>query len=282
MNKPSIFVGSSDEGLEVARAVQVQLSDIGEVELWNEGVFRLSAGTLESHLQALNRFDFSVLVLTPDDITMSRGIRQNSSRDNVLIEIGLFIGSLGRERTFMLYCTSDNIKIPSDLAGITFATFDMPSDVSKLIPAVGPACVLIRNAIRRLGRREELGQIAQTVETQEQRLQAQGSLVAAQQEQLEHQQNIINKIVLYSMSHLIFQHLAGIHHAAEKGGEYLFQGNLDAFRRDLRFLRDHGYLHHFHVNELQDGQNLATSLRLTPNGLFYVELREEFERQQKK
>ena len=38
--------------------------------------------------------------------------------------------------------------------------------------------------------------------------------VAAQQEQLQAQQKIINELVLYSMSYLIFQHLAGIHHAS--------------------------------------------------------------------
>jgi hypothetical protein len=105
--------------------------------------------------------------------------------------------------------------------------------------------------------------------------------IAAQEEQLRAQQRIINELVLYSMSFLIFQRLSGIHRAARQGGEYLFQGDLEAFRRDLRFLRDHGYLHHFHVNELQDGQNLASSLRLTPAGTFYVEFREEFERQQR-
>lgn len=71
MIKPSIFVGSSTEGLEVARAVQVQLAD-GEVELWNEGVFTLGHSTLESLVKALNRFDFAVLVLTPDDFTVSQ------------------------------------------------------------------------------------------------------------------------------------------------------------------------------------------------------------------
>jgi hypothetical protein len=106
-------------------------------------------------------------------------------------------------------------------------------------------------------------------------------VVAAQQEQLNAQQQVINQLVLYSMSHLIFQHLAGIYHANKTGGEYLFQGNLEAFSRDLRFLRDHGYFHHFGVGELRDKQNLASSLRLTPAGNFYVELREELERQQK-
>ena len=152
MSLPSVFVGSSREGLEVARVLHA-LSDVSEVEVWDEGVFSLSAGTLESHMQALSRFDFAVLVLTPDDVTVSRGVELNSTRDNVLIELGLFIGGLGRERTFMLYCTDGNVKIPSDLAGITFATFAMPDDPGRLIASLGLACVRIRNVIRKLGKK---------------------------------------------------------------------------------------------------------------------------------
>ena len=95
MSKPSVFVGSSSEGLRVAREIQFKLADVGEVELWDEGVFALGFGALESLVQALNRFDFAVFVLTPDDLTVSRGAPQNSARDNVLIELGLFIGRLG-------------------------------------------------------------------------------------------------------------------------------------------------------------------------------------------
>lgn len=107
------------------------------------------------------------------------------------------------------------------------------------------------------------------------------AVVVAQQEQIAAQQRVINELVLYSMSFLIFQHLSGIYHGAKRGESYLFQGDLEAFRRDLRFLRDHGYFHHFHVNEVHDKQDLAATLKLTPAGVFYVELREAFEQQKK-
>jgi predicted nucleotide-binding protein len=51
MSKLSVFVGSSSQGIEDARAIQAQLSDeSAEVGLWNEAVFPLGFGTLESHL----------------------------------------------------------------------------------------------------------------------------------------------------------------------------------------------------------------------------------------
>src|SRR5580704_6848144 len=119
MNKASVFVGSSTEGLDPARAIKVQLDEDADLELWNEGVFALGQGTLESMTQALSRFDFAILVLTPDDSITVRGAEQGAARDNVLIEVGLFIGRLGRERTFLVLCKDEDFKIPSELAGIT-------------------------------------------------------------------------------------------------------------------------------------------------------------------
>jgi hypothetical protein len=37
MAKPALFIGSSSEGLEFARAVRSLLADDVEVTLWNEG-----------------------------------------------------------------------------------------------------------------------------------------------------------------------------------------------------------------------------------------------------
>jgi Predicted nucleotide-binding protein containing TIR-like domain len=170
MNKPSVFVGSSREGLEIARAVQSQLEDVGEVELWNEGVFGLSHGTLESLVQALDTFDFAVLVLTPDDLIVSHGVEHNSARDNVLIELGLFMGRLGRGRTFLLYPRDGNVKIPSDLAGVTLATFSKPSDERKLVSAVGPACSKMRHAMKAGGKAMRLGRVEERQDILESKL----------------------------------------------------------------------------------------------------------------
>ncbi len=268
MSLPSVFVGSSREGLEVARAVKVQLSDAGEVELWNEDVFSLSAGTLESAMHALSRFDFAVLVLTPDDVTVSRGVELNSTRDNVLIELGLFIGGLGRERTLMLYCTDRNVKIPSDLAGITFATFAMPDDLDRLIPAVGSACVRIRNVIRKLGKKEELQRLAQAVETQEKKVQT-------QERRLDEQQEFINNLVKYSLSASIFHHLCGI--AILKEYKY---SNDDSTRREMYFLRDNGFIKprsggFLDFSQGLHGRNLVEVAEPTPIGINCIKLRKE-------
>lgn len=157
MTKPSVFIGSSSEGLEIARALEFQLKDVGEITIWNEGIFGLGFGTLESLVNALDRFDFAVLILTPDDFIVSRDISSNTPRDNVMFELGLFMGRLGRSRTFIVFDVSSKLKIPSDLAGVTAATFDGTRQDRNLIAAVGPACTLMRNSIRDLSEFEGKG-----------------------------------------------------------------------------------------------------------------------------
>ena len=68
MNKPSVFIGSSSEGLEFARAVRSLLAQDAEITLWNEGFFGLGSTFIETLINALPRFDFAILVLTADDL----------------------------------------------------------------------------------------------------------------------------------------------------------------------------------------------------------------------
>ena len=148
--RPKIFVGSSIEGLKVAQSIQVLLDNSCEVTIWSQGVFGLSQGTLESLVLALDKYDFAILVLTPDDMTTSKEQMTQSPRDNVLFELGLFVGGIGRDRTFIVFDRSKQIKIPTDLAGITFASFQEFAD-GNLIASLGAPTTLIQNEIQRLG-----------------------------------------------------------------------------------------------------------------------------------
>jgi predicted nucleotide-binding protein with TIR-like domain len=151
MNKPALFVGSSSEGLELARAVRGLLTEDAEVTLWNEGFFAIGSTFIEGLINALPRFDFAALVLTADDLLTSRDVITLGPRDNVLFELGLFMGRLGRSRTFVIGPRGDQVKIPSDLAGLTTAIYDWPRADQNHKAAVGPACDSIREMIRTLG-----------------------------------------------------------------------------------------------------------------------------------
>lgn len=151
--RPAVFIGSSAEGLEAAKAIQVILDRTCEVQIWNQGTFAVGSLTLEALANAVEQFDFAVLVVTPDDTAVSRGHTKNIARDNVTFELGLFMGALGRARTFMVFDRTKPPDLPSDLAGVTCATFE-PHSSGNLDAALGAPCTQIERATLRLGVRE--------------------------------------------------------------------------------------------------------------------------------
>ncbi len=158
--RPSVFVGSSSEGLDIARNIQALLDKDCEVTLWNQGVFGLSSGTLESLVLALDDFDFAILVLTPDDMTVTRDQERPTARDNVLFELGLFMGALGRSRTFIVYDRLAKLQLPSDLAGVSAATYE-PHSTGNLRAALGAPTTDMLQTIQKLGCRERTRHPAQ-------------------------------------------------------------------------------------------------------------------------
>ncbi len=120
---PKVFIGSSTEGLTTANDIKTFLKDKINVRIWNEDLFRLNNNYLAELIEITNQYDFAILVLSPDDVIKSRNREELSPRDNIIFEIGLFIGKLGKDRTFIVYDKSRGIKIPSDLFGISLSEF---------------------------------------------------------------------------------------------------------------------------------------------------------------
>lgn len=143
---PKIFIGSSSEGIAVARHIQAALADEFRPQVWDQTAFGLGQVTIESLEKAIREFEFSIFVFTPDDERTSRGATTRVPRDNVVFEAGLFIGSLGRSRSFVVRPKGNGIALPSDLSGVTLALYD-PSE-SNLAAALGPTCLKIRESIR--------------------------------------------------------------------------------------------------------------------------------------
>src|SRR6267143_2582156 len=118
MSRPRCFVGSSAEAVAVAAAVQEALEHDAEVTVWTQHVFELSGFSIESLLNILHTVDFGIFVFAPDDVVRIRGTEQQTARDNVILELGLSIGILGRGRSFLLVPRSDpDLRIPTDLVG---------------------------------------------------------------------------------------------------------------------------------------------------------------------
>src|SRR5262249_37333075 len=120
--------------------------------LWNDGIFSLSTNVPDQMIATAATFDFAVLVFSPDDVVLSRNTQNSAPRDNVVFELGLFAGQLGRERTFAVVHSPDEPKLPSDFAGVTRATYKKERDeTGNMRPLVGSACREIMEAVRRLG-----------------------------------------------------------------------------------------------------------------------------------
>jgi hypothetical protein len=122
--KPSIFIGSSSEALPLARAIKNELSSEFHAEIWDERLFELGENTLNNLLLFVQCYDFAILVLTGDDFTKSRKQNAKSPRDNVIFELGLFMGAIGRRHAFPIIAPTENrrLKVPTDLLGNTALT----------------------------------------------------------------------------------------------------------------------------------------------------------------
>src|SRR5688500_286155 len=119
MERPTMFIGSSSEGKETAEYLQAALESRCESDVWDQHVFAPSQETLGRLLGATSAYDFATLVLTDDDIVERRGTMGVVPRDNVILELGLFLGALGRERVFILTNSSQPLTLPTDLLGVT-------------------------------------------------------------------------------------------------------------------------------------------------------------------
>lgn len=144
---PSLFLGSSSEGLEIASALQDEISRFCDVDRWDQGAITPSGSALSSLIENAESYDFAVLIATPDDSTTSRGEKVESVRDNIVFEFGLFAGLIGLDRTYLLATSS--AKLPSDLLGLTRLAYRENSR-GNVRASVNEAANQIRGQIKKL------------------------------------------------------------------------------------------------------------------------------------
>lgn len=150
---PLMFVACSFESLPVAKALQAHFEKEDViVEVWTDNVFKPSKGTMESLESKLDSADFTVAIFSADDKIESRGVEKVAPRDNTVFELGLFAGAIGRERSFFAIQIGANIKVPSDLAGITSLRFGLSKNGDGE-PDIEEACEQIAERISALGPR---------------------------------------------------------------------------------------------------------------------------------
>ena len=147
---PRLFIGCAVESLTVAQQIQHCLShDPIEVTVWTDQVFKPSSHPIDDLLLQVDSSDFALFVVMPEDLIESKDVLAYGPRDNVLLELGLFMGKLGKERVLMVTKRGSEIKIPTDLLGLRLLDYNH-SD-TNLASALGPVCHEIRMVVEKQG-----------------------------------------------------------------------------------------------------------------------------------
>lgn len=131
------------EAGEIARTIQEAFTDDVQMVLWTEGLFRGSNYAIEALEAELDRADVAIAI---------PGADPQSGHDNIIFELGFFMGRLGRHRTFLVEARSDAVELPAELAGINTVTYSLAiGDGKDLKHALAPACEKLRKLIHELG-----------------------------------------------------------------------------------------------------------------------------------
>jgi hypothetical protein len=154
--QPTIFIASSSKQLSVANTIAEGLADRSRwtITPWTEG-FAFSAAFIESLEDLLDRADFAIVVVTGDDLANIGGRSGLLPRDNVLFELGLFFGRLGRSRCFFFVDGESQTKIASDLAGVLPVTFYPDASAGPGKPSLSQQVAAVKSQMGGFVDREE-------------------------------------------------------------------------------------------------------------------------------
>lgn len=149
-----VFIMSSVEALPIVDLLIKQFAhDPFLAVAWKNGVFRASHYTLDDLEAELDDSDFAIAVAHADDVVITRDDEWPAIRDNVILELGLFMGRLGRRRAFLMEPRDVDLKLPSDLAGLTTIPYRYVKgkDAEHYI---APACARLRELILEAGAKD--------------------------------------------------------------------------------------------------------------------------------
>jgi hypothetical protein len=149
LRKPRLFVGSSQDGRRIAELLKGGLEVLTEVTVGCKAPLETPSGVIDGVLDAARAFDFAVFVMTSDEMAPKRSSARSTEREALLLQLGVFLGALGRQRTFIVCPTSATVDLSSDLRGVTLATY-RPTSHGDLPAALGCASAIIKEQILRV------------------------------------------------------------------------------------------------------------------------------------
>lgn len=123
----SVFVVHGHDG-EVREAVARVIERLGLEAIILHEKTNKGRTIVEKLVEESDKAGFAVVLLTPDDVGRKRDADTQQdrprARQNVVLELGYFLGKLGRSRVMAIYKPEDNFEIPSDYDGVVYSEFD--------------------------------------------------------------------------------------------------------------------------------------------------------------
>ena len=117
-NRPRIFIGSANEALDVARTLEGLLAEFARPRVWTR-TFIVGQSFIDDILAQAHECEFGLFVMTPHDLMVTEDGTAGVPRDNVLLELGVFLGALGKGRALFVFAGDDKPRLPTDLSGMT-------------------------------------------------------------------------------------------------------------------------------------------------------------------
>ncbi len=116
--KPKIFIIHGHNN-ELKREVQLLLSRAGVEDVVLHECPDKGRTIIDKLIEESDGSNYAISIMSPDDLTKDGKLR---ARQNVILEIGFFIGKLGKSHVRLL--KKENVEIPSDLQGILYEEYD--------------------------------------------------------------------------------------------------------------------------------------------------------------
>jgi predicted nucleotide-binding protein len=140
-----VFIMSSVESIPVSNLMIQHFEHDPFLAIgWQHGVFKASHYTLDDLEEQLDDADFAIAIAHADDVVISREEQWPVVRDNVIFELGMFLGRLGRKRAFLMEQRDSNVKLPSDLTGLTTIPYRYVRGKDAMAE-IAPACAKLRD-----------------------------------------------------------------------------------------------------------------------------------------
>lgn len=134
--KPRLFIGSASEDLGIVDLLRTQLEGVAQVVPWKQlREFGEEFTNYTALIKSVNTFDFGLFVLGATDTASIRDKSERIARDNVYIEMGMFIGALGPSRVMAAVerksIDDTKSKTLADLEGVIMPTYDSTNATTK-------------------------------------------------------------------------------------------------------------------------------------------------------